>query len=78
MPSIATNAATPSVAPIWRIIICAPRPVARRVGGRVEIAAIVKAGSTRPTPAPPTSMPGNAWVAYLGCAPICQIHHRQP
>ena len=56
VPSTATNAATPRVAPICRNMVCAPIPVASLFGGSVAVAAMVNAGSARPTPLPPTSI----------------------
>jgi len=56
VPSTATNAATPRVAPICRNMVCAPIPVASLCGGSTEVAAMVNAGSASPTPLPPTSI----------------------
>src|SRR5215210_7114476 len=38
VPAIATHAASPSAAPIWRNMVCTAMPVARRSGGSVAAA----------------------------------------
>ncbi len=58
VPSTATSTATPSAEPIWRPIVSTAAPVAKRSGGSEEAPAPVKVGITKPTPAPPITIPG--------------------
>ena len=58
VPTIATHAASPSAAPIWRHIVCTPIPVESCSGRSVAAAVAVKDGSIRPTPMPVSTWPG--------------------
>ncbi len=49
-PMMATRAATPSTAPIWRAVWLSAPPAANRSGGRPATAAALSTGKLRATP----------------------------
>ena len=61
-PRTVTRIATPSTMPTWRAMVTMPEPVANRLGGTAETAALTRVGSVRPTPVPVSSMPGSMWA----------------